>query len=584
MRFGLFYEHQQPRPWEDGSTERLLTDALEQVELADRHGIDCVWEVEHHFLEEYSHSSAPEVFLAAASQRTERIRLGHGIVQLPPAFNHPARIAERAATLDLISGGRVELGTGEATSQAELGGFGVDRDSKRAQWEESLGAIARMFVEEPFAGIQGEYVQMPPRNVMPKPKQRPHPPLWVACSRRDTILMAARKGIGALTFSFVEPEDAAEWVDEYYALIASEECVPAGFAVNPNFAVVLPLMVHEDEATAIERGIDGAHFFGYSLAHYYVFGEHVPGRTDIWEQFQRDRTERGFAREIVTPDDAPLGVRLLQEGFGSLRGAIGTPDQVVELCERYERAGVDQVIFVLQAGRNRHEHVCESIELFGERVVPRFAERADEREAEKRERLAEACERALARREPPRTAPDDYVITPQSEPTPATAMRASSRGRGSSGRSGNGGGGGLADRLGKLGEAAFASFVRGRSDDQLDRLIGSDAALRVVFAGMERAFVPDRADGFSGAIQYEIESGRGTRTWHVAIDDGRARAVAGPATEPTVTLHARAPVFARLVARELNPGKALLDGDLTVSGDFDVAARIGEMFGEPSSF
>src|SRR3954467_11353917 len=127
MRFGLFYEHQLPRPWEQGAEERLLSDALDQVELADRLGFDNVWEVEHHFLEEYSHSSAPEVFLAAASQRTKNIRLGHGIVALPHQYNHTARIAERIATLDLISDGRVEFGTGETSSEAELGGFGVER-------------------------------------------------------------------------------------------------------------------------------------------------------------------------------------------------------------------------------------------------------------------------------------------------------------------------------------------------------------------------------------------------------------------------------------------------------------------------
>ncbi|MDQ3989684.1 MAG: LLM class flavin-dependent oxidoreductase, partial [Actinomycetota bacterium] len=136
MRFGIFYEHQLPRPWEDGAEQRMLADALEQVELADRVGIDYVWAVEHHFLEEYSHSSAPEVFLAAASQRTSRIRLGHGIVQVPHPVNHPARVAERIATLDLISGGRVEFGTGEASSAAELGGFGVPRSDKRAMWHE----------------------------------------------------------------------------------------------------------------------------------------------------------------------------------------------------------------------------------------------------------------------------------------------------------------------------------------------------------------------------------------------------------------------------------------------------------------
>src|ERR671923_459979 len=305
MKFGIFYEHQLPRPWEDDSEHRLLKDALEQIELADRLGIDYVWEVEHHFLEEYSHSSAPEVFLAAVSQRTKQIRLGHGIVQTPPPFNHPARVAERIATLDLVSGGRVDFGTGEASSQAELGGFGVDRDKKHLQWEEGLDAITRMFVEQPYAGYDGEWISVPPRNIVPKPKQKPHPPLWVACSRRETILVAGRKGLGALTFAFVEPEDAKAWVDEYYELIASDQCVPAGFAVNPNVAIVLPFMCHEDEQTAIDRGLDGGHFFRFSLAHYYVFGEHRPGRSNVWEEFQEKRNDYGLAREIVSAEGGP---------------------------------------------------------------------------------------------------------------------------------------------------------------------------------------------------------------------------------------------------------------------------------------
>jgi alkanesulfonate monooxygenase SsuD/methylene tetrahydromethanopterin reductase-like flavin-dependent oxidoreductase (luciferase family)/putative sterol carrier protein len=566
MRFGIFYEHQMPRPWEDGAHEKLLRDALEQVELADRVGFDYVWEVEHHFLEEYSHSSAPEVFLAAASQRTERIRLGHGIVQLPPAFNHPARIAERAATLDLISGGRVELGTGEASSQAELGGFGVERDQKRAQWEECLDALARMFVEEPFAGLDGQFVRMPPRNVMPKPKQRPHPPLWVACSRRDTILMAARKGLGALSFSFVEPEAANEWVDEYYALIASDECVPGGFSVNANFAVVLPMMLHPEEAVAIERGIDGAHFFGYSLAHYYVFGDHRPGVTNVWEEFLANRDERGFARSIVTPDDAPLGVKLLQEGLGSLRGAIGTPEQVHDLCARYEAAGVDQVIFVLQAGKNRHEHICESIELFGSEVLPRFAGEAEAREAAKRERLAGAVEAALARREPPRTLDDEYVIAPQDEPRPAYADAAD---------------GSLGDRARAAVESAFTSFVHGRSDEQLDRFVGTGPGLRLIFKGMENAFVPDAARGFKGEIFYDLRASRGPQPWTVAIDGERAVAEPREASSPALTLHADVPVFVRIVAGDLDPMRAMMDERLVVEGDLALAGRLDEIFGQP---
>ena len=194
VKFGIFYEHQLPRPWTDDSEYQLMQDALEQIELADKLGFQHVWEVEHHFLEEYSHSSAPEVFLAAASQRTKNIRLGHGIVQSPPPFNHPARIAERIATLDLVSNGRVDFGTGESSSEAELGGFVIDPEQKRKMWEEGLRVAVRCLTETPFTGYSGEFVTMPPRNVVPKPRQKPHPPLWVACSRRDTIHLAAQKG------------------------------------------------------------------------------------------------------------------------------------------------------------------------------------------------------------------------------------------------------------------------------------------------------------------------------------------------------------------------------------------------------
>ncbi|MEY2459666.1 MAG: hypothetical protein QOG30_1496 [Acidimicrobiaceae bacterium] len=409
MRFGIFYEHQLPRPWDVDSEHRLLKDALDQVELADKLGIDYVWEVEHHFLEEYSHSSAPEVFLAACSQRTSRIRLGHGIVQLPQNFNHTARVAERIATLDLLSDGRVDFGTGEASSETELGGFLIDRETKRVQWEEGLDAATRMMVETPFAGYDGAFLKMPPRNVVPKPLQKPHPPVWVACSRRETIHVAAQKGIGALSFSFIEPEEARQWADDYYATIQTEQCVPGGFSVNPNLAIVLPMMCHPDEETAIERGLDGGHFFGYSLGHYYVFGTHRPGVTNVWDEFEQNRSAMGFDRTVAAQTGQVLGAQLFEQGLGSLRGAIGTPDQVRELVRAYEDCGVDQMIFVLQSGRNRHEHICESLELFASNVMPEFAERADEREKAKLERLAPAMEAALARREPARPAPD-YIV------------------------------------------------------------------------------------------------------------------------------------------------------------------------------
>jgi len=573
MRFGLFYEHQLPRSDGELDEERLLAEALDQVELADRLGIDYVWEVEHHFLEEYSHSSAPEVFLAAASQRTSRIRLGHGIVQIPPAVNHPARVAERIATLDLISGGRVEFGTGEGSSQLELGGFGTGRDAKRVQWEESLDAITRMLVEEPFAGYDGRWISMPPRNVVPKPKQRPHPPLWVACSRRETILLASQRGLGALSFAFVEPEGAKEWVDSYYETLASKQCVPAGFAVNANVAVVLPMMCHSDEATAIERGIDGAHFFGFSLAYYYAFGEHRPGRSNVWREFCERRGEVGFAREIVRPDAAPLGVRLLQQGLGSLRGAIGTPDQVASLLERYEAAGVDQVIFVSQAGTNRHEHICESLELFATEVMPRFAERSEERERQKQERLAEAIQRALARRVPARTADEAYLVRADGEPAPARpvgALSASTDGAG--GRA-------VRELVARAAEAGLSALVRGRTDDQLHRLFDRGPGLRIIFKGMERSFIPEKATGFEAEILYELTTRDGSRSWTVRIGDGLVSTRQEAAFEPAVTLRTNVPDFVRMVAREAFPPRLLMEGALVIEGDYALAGRLPEMFG-----
>ena len=398
MRFGIFYEHQLPRPWEPGAEQRLIQDALTQVELADRLGFQYVWEVEHHFLEEYSHSSAPEVFLAACSQRTTDIRLGHGIIQTAPGYNHPARTAERLAMLDLVSNGRVEFGSGESSSEAELGGFGIDQVTKRDQWLEGLQVAIRCMTETPFTGHDGPYCTMPARNVVPKPMQSPHPPLWVACSRRDTILLAAQKGIGALSFAFIDPPEAQRWMADYEETLANE-CVPVGLAVNPQVACVTPMMLHPDESEALARGIDGANFFGYSLAHYYVFGEHRPAGTDVWQEFTERRSQMGYSPEAaLATRNETLGAKIASGDETGLRGAVGTPDQVREFLRRYEEAGVDQVIFVLQAGRNRHEHIMESLEIFGTQIMGEFAERDEAHVAARERRFAPHIEAAFERK------------------------------------------------------------------------------------------------------------------------------------------------------------------------------------------
>ncbi|HKM99944.1 MAG TPA: LLM class flavin-dependent oxidoreductase [Candidatus Binataceae bacterium] len=380
MKFGTFYEHQLPRPWKPGAELKLFQDALDQVELADKLGIDHMWEVEHHFLEEYAHSSAPEIFLAACSQRTKQIRLGHGIVLLPANYNHPARVAERIATLDLVSNGRVEFGTGESSAEAELGGFLIPRADKREMWQESLGAIARMFVEDPFLGHEGKYFKMPVRNVVPKPVQKPHPPLWVACSRRETIHLAAKLGIGALTFAFVTPDEARQWVNDYYTTLENE-CEPIGYAINPNIAIVTGFMCDPEQERARAMGEDGLKFFSYALGHHYVFGRHEPGKTNIWQNYK----------------SSPINI----PGAGGDNACIGTPDLIRKRLAEFEEAGVDQVVFISQAGNNKHEDICASLNLFAEKVLPEFKVREEKRAKAKAERIAPILEKAMKRKKEP---------------------------------------------------------------------------------------------------------------------------------------------------------------------------------------
>jgi alkanesulfonate monooxygenase SsuD/methylene tetrahydromethanopterin reductase-like flavin-dependent oxidoreductase (luciferase family) len=605
VRFGLFYEHQLPRPWHEDSERRLIEEALDQVQLADSLGYDCAWAVEHHFLEEYSHSSAPEVFLAAASQRTKRIRLGHGVIQLPPGVNHPARIAERVATLDLVSGGRVELGTGEASSAAELGAFGIPRRRKREQWSDALDALTRMFVEVPFAGWDSEWVHMPPRNVVPKPLQKPHPPIWVACSRRETIHLAARHGLGALSFSFMEPEDAARWVGEYYEILSGDECRPAGFAVNPNVAVVLPMMCHADEQTALERGMPGAGFFGHSLAHYYGTSAHAPGRTDLAAAYSAHRAEPTVeaqdsrdpapgthtaegtggspSRTEEPPGRAgrPLALRVVSEATGSRRGAIGTPAQVRELLERYETAGVDQVIFVMQAGANRHEHIQESLTLFAHEVMPAFHERRVERDGAKRRRLAPAVTAALARREPPRTAAVDYRIDERSElsgfvraPRPAGPRPTLGHARRAVRRSA---------RRGTT--ALVARALRGRNDEQLEHLLGSAAAQRALMSVIARRLDPRRAGGWQGQIVWELlSSSSAPQVWTLVVADGHARIERGRGADAMLLLRVPLAVLARAVSGELSAAELGMSREIGAEGDLGVLQRLGEMLGAPSPY
>jgi alkanesulfonate monooxygenase SsuD/methylene tetrahydromethanopterin reductase-like flavin-dependent oxidoreductase (luciferase family) len=365
MKFGIFYEMQLPRPWTADSEQQLFQDALTQIETADQLGYDYAWEVEHHFLEEYSHSAAPEVFLGAASQRTKNIRLGYGIVQL--TTNQPHRVAEKVATLDLVSGGRVEFGMGEGGGPAELHPFNVRVRDKRDRWLEAVKATIPMFTKTSWA-FDGEYYKFPARNVVPKPVQKPHPPLWVACSNIQTIAQAGAWGLGALGFTFISPEAAKAWVHRYYNSHLHRADKIADYPANPNIAMVSGFMCAETDEEAREKAA-GWTFFIFALSYYGRHGIDAPGEGNLWEAYQAWRnTDK--AKQAV--DNA----------------LVGSPETIRKKLRAFQDAHVDQVILLNQAGKTSHKDIQDSLALFAKEVMPEFKAREPEHAQWKEDVLA----------------------------------------------------------------------------------------------------------------------------------------------------------------------------------------------------
>ncbi len=388
MRFGVFYELQLPKPWKNDDEQRLFNEALDQVALADRLGVDYAWAVEHHFLDEYSHCSAPEVFLGAAAARTNNIRLGHGIRQVIANYNHPARTAECIASLDLVSNGRVDFGIGEGATRLELHAFDIPAKKKRAMSLEAAEQIANMMTMTPYPGYEGESFSMPCRNVLPKPVQKPHPPMWMACTNRDTIKVAASLGLGALAFAFVDPDEAKSWSQVYYDIIKSDACVPIGHRVNANIAMLAAFSLHKDRAEAVRRGQEGFEFFAYAVKSL-VTQDNVPGRSRLWDAFHN---QRGGEPEKVL-DAVNTGADENERAPG-----IGTPDDLIHHVIPFEESGVDQIIFLQQAGKTSHRDICESLQLFADAVLPEFVAGRQQRERAKAAELRPYIDAALARK------------------------------------------------------------------------------------------------------------------------------------------------------------------------------------------
>jgi alkanesulfonate monooxygenase SsuD/methylene tetrahydromethanopterin reductase-like flavin-dependent oxidoreductase (luciferase family) len=374
MKFDLLYELQMPKPHDERSEWRCYHEALEQIELADRLGYDTVWEVEHHFLTEFAHSSAPEVFLAAVSQRTKNIRLGHGVTLLPYKFNHPIRVAERVAALDLISNGRVEFGTGRS-SQFEQAGFEIDTAESRDMWQESLEMIPRMWTETPFEHA-GRYVSVPPRDILPKPLQKPHPPIWAAATSPATWELAGRNGIGVLGLTiFVSVKQLEERVRAYRA--ALKEAKPVGKLVNDRVGAFTIVHVAETREQALANGAADA-VVNYLLYAFRVLGGFAdPSGKGMQREYAELEIKSTPYRDLIAKE-YPL-IAKMQRGectFEELDAEdmviVGDVDHVIRKVERYRAAGLDHFIALMQADRIPHQAVTKSIELFATHVMPRF--------------------------------------------------------------------------------------------------------------------------------------------------------------------------------------------------------------------
>jgi len=356
MKFGLLYEIEVPRPWTETSVATCFWEALEQVKVAEQAGFSHVFVVEHHFLDQFSVSSAPEVWLAAVAQHTSTIRIGHGVRLLPFNYNNPIRAAEMAATLDIMSRGRLDFGTGRSASAIELEGFGIDPATTRAQWDEALRMIPKMWTEEEFSWNSPTF-KVPPRNVLPKPVQKPHPPLWMSGTQPESAVLAGERGVGFMHFSLSDPVGMDEKVQSYRDAIARAQ--PVGSFINDQFAAFTILFCGTDDADAAARGGTGTTWYANLVELVYAsLGTLSADQSYAW---YRERIAKEAYRE-----------RSLQELIDRRSVVVGGPRRCIETTAWYEAQGVDMMLFLVQAGTIRHEDVIDSLGRFGREVIPHF--------------------------------------------------------------------------------------------------------------------------------------------------------------------------------------------------------------------
>jgi alkanesulfonate monooxygenase SsuD/methylene tetrahydromethanopterin reductase-like flavin-dependent oxidoreductase (luciferase family) len=368
MKFSLFYEIPVPRPWDERSEHRAFKEVLEQAILADKVGFHGLWTVEHHFLEEFSHCSNPEVLYGAIASRTTNLRLGYGVRLAPKPYNHPVRSAESAAVLDLLSDGRVDFGTGRSATRLELEGFGIDPHETRDMWLEAVEQIVGCWTNEEYE-FEGKYWSMPRRRVVPKPLQKPHPPVFGATGSVDGHEMMGELGLGLCSFSIgTSMEHLAERIDKYRAGI--KRCgTPLASFTNEHVVAFTMVNCAPKAADSYVAARDAYEWYARASADTIGdFSDWVEGRSG-------DLGTYGYTDKIRTA--ARSGSKEVSLNFDAMMGKnsviAGDPDEIIERARQYEQAGVDQLLCLLNPHDIPHQNALQTIELLGKYVIPEFS-------------------------------------------------------------------------------------------------------------------------------------------------------------------------------------------------------------------
>jgi alkanesulfonate monooxygenase SsuD/methylene tetrahydromethanopterin reductase-like flavin-dependent oxidoreductase (luciferase family) len=373
MKFAVFYEIPVARPWNERSEYWAYQHTLEQAILADKVGFDGFWTVEHHFLEEFSHCSNPEVLYGAVAARTKNLRLGYGVRLMPGPYNHPVRSAESAAVLDLLSDGRVEFGTGRSATRAELEGFGIEPADTREMWQEAIRHVVGCWTNDEYA-FEGKYWSMPKRRVLPKPLQKPHPPLWGATGSLETHRLVGQMGLGLCSFAVgTPPDDIKKRLDIYREGVA--ECTaPYGKFIN-NQACVFSMV---NCAPTKQESYDASR---ESFEWYAKYGAELIATLPKWLEERKQGLQTydwlGELKQIV---DQGLHKELTFEYLRDTHGCIaGDPDEVIEHVKQYEATGADLLLCLVNPYKIPHAQVMQTIELMGKYVIPEFRSPGDAR-------------------------------------------------------------------------------------------------------------------------------------------------------------------------------------------------------------